>query len=75
MERDRSKPLSGFVQLDDTYLSGEWSGDGRVAVEESQLCWGKTVLGIPMSALRGTYYSFQLKYAQRYLAEFEYRFN
>ena len=28
-----------------------------------------------MSALRGTYHAIRPKYAQRYLAEFEYRFN
>ena len=74
MERNRSQPLSGFVQLDDTYLRGERSGDGQAEVEERQFCWVKTVLGILMSVLRSTYHSFQSKFTQRYLAEFEYRF-
>ena len=34
-----------------------------------------TILGNIKSALRGTYHAIRPKYAQRYLAEFEYRFN
>lgn len=73
MEHGRSQSLSGFVQLADTYLSVERSGDGRAGVEEPQFCWVKTVFGILMNSLRSTYHSFQSKYTQRYLAEFEYR--
>lgn len=34
-----------------------------------------TILGNLKSALRGTYHAVRPKYAQRYLSEFEYRFN
>ena len=34
-----------------------------------------TIFGNIKSALRGTYQAVRPKYAQRYLAEFEYRFN
>ena len=50
-------------------------GGGRAAVENPQFYWVNTVLGNLKSSLRSTYHSFQPKYAQRYLSEFEYRFN
>lgn len=154
LERDRKKPLSGFVELDDAYLGGEKSGGksgrgsenktpfvaavqttsqgqpeaiklhivdgfrsktiakwakdaladgstvisdglhcfnavkdaacehdkivcggGRASVEEPEFYWVNTVLGNLKSALRSTYHSIKPKHAQRYLAEFQYRFN
>ena len=51
------------------------SGGGRAAVEKPEFYWVNTVLGNLKSALRSSYHSFEPKYAQRYLAEFEYRFN
>ncbi len=51
------------------------SGGGRAAVEKPEFYWVNTVLGNPKSALRSSYHSFSPKYAQRYLAEFEYRIN
>ena len=51
------------------------SGGGRAAVENPQFYWVNTVLGNLKSALRSTYHSINPKYTQRYLAEFEYRFN
>jgi len=50
-------------------------GGGRASVEETGFYWVNTVLGNLKSALRGTYHSIKPKYAQRYLAEFQYRFN
>jgi transposase-like protein len=50
-------------------------GGGRASVEEPAFYWVNTVLGNLKSALRSTYHSFSRKYAQRYLSEFEYRFN
>ena len=50
-------------------------GGGRASVEEPEFYWVNTVLGNLKSALRSTYHSLKPKYAQRYLAEFEYRFN
>lgn len=50
-------------------------GGGRAAMAEPEFYWVNTVLGNLKTALRSTYHSFKPKYAQRYLAEFEYRFN
>jgi len=50
-------------------------GGGRASVEEPEFYWVNTVLGNLKSALRSTFHSIRPKYAQRYLAEFQYRFN
>lgn len=50
-------------------------GGGRASVEEKEFYWVNTVLGNLKSALRSTYHSMRPKYVQRYLAEFQYRFN
>ena len=50
-------------------------GGGRAAVEKPEFYWVNTVLGNLKTALRSSYHSFDAKYAQRCLAEFEYRFN
>ena len=50
-------------------------GGGRAAVEEPEFYWVNTVLGNLKSALRSTYHSIKPKHAQRYLSEFQYRFN
>ena len=50
-------------------------GGGRASVENDQFYWVNTALGNLKSALRSTYHSFKPKYAQRYLSEFQYRFN
>ncbi len=51
------------------------SGGGRAAVEKDEFYWVNTVLGNLKTALRSSCHSFDAKYAQRCLAEFEYRFN
>ncbi len=50
-------------------------GGGRAAVEEPEFYWVNTILGNLKSALRSTYHAVRPRYAQRYLAEFQYRFN
>ncbi|MDE1460926.1 transposase, partial [Spartinivicinus poritis] len=50
-------------------------GGGRSSVEEPEFYWVNTILGNLKSALRSTYHAIRAKYAQRYLAEFQYRFN
>ena len=50
-------------------------GGGRASVEKEEFYWVNTVLGNLKSALRSTYHAVRPKYAQRYLAEFQYRFN
>ena len=51
------------------------TGGGKAAVERPELRWVNTILGNVKNALRGPYHAVRPKYAQRYLAEFEYRFN
>ena len=51
------------------------TGGGKAAVERPECRWVNTILGNIKTALRGTYHAIRPKYAQRYLAEFEYRFN
>ena len=50
-------------------------GGGKASVEEPEFYWVNTLLGNLKSAIRSTYHSVKPKYVQRYLAEFEYRFN
>ena len=50
-------------------------GGGRASVEEPELYWVNTILGNLKSALRSTYHAVRPQYAQRYLSEFQYRFN
>ena len=50
-------------------------GSARAAVERPEFRWVNTILGNIKSALRGAYHAIRPKYAQRYLSEFEYRFN
>ena len=51
------------------------NGGGNAAVERPEFRWVNTILGNVKNALRGTYHAVRPKYAQRSLAEFEYRFN
>jgi len=50
-------------------------GGGRASVEEPEFYWVNTILGNLKSALRSSYHAVRPKYAQRYLCEFQYRFN
>lgn len=50
-------------------------GGGRASVQEPEFYWVNTVLGNLKSALRSSYHAVRPKYAQRYLSEFQYRFN
>lgn len=51
------------------------TGSGGGKCNHPALFWVNTVLGNVKSALRGTYHGPRIKHAQRYLAEFCYRFN
>jgi hypothetical protein len=52
------------------------TGSGRKAVKKPEFLWVNTLLGNVKTALSGTYHAFDFaKYGQRYLAEFQYRFN
>ncbi len=75
MERDHNNKLSGLIELDDAYLGG-----GRASVEKPEFLssiirWVNTILGNLKCFLCSTYHAIRPKYAQRYLAEFQYRFN
>ena len=50
-------------------------GGGRASVEEPEFYWVNTILGNLKSSLRSTYHAVRPEYAQRYLSEFQYRFN
>ncbi|SCZ84617.1 IS1595 family transposase [Nitrosomonas mobilis] len=51
-------------------------GSGKSAVQRAEFRWVNTLLGNLKTAFSGTYHAFNhAKYAQRYLAEFSYRFN
>ena len=50
-------------------------GGGRASVEKPEFYWVNTILGNLKSSLRSTYHAIRPKYAQRYLSEFQYRFN
>ena len=54
---------------------GMITGGGRKAAQSPAFKWVNTVLGNLKNSLRGTYHAISAKYAGRYLAEFEYRFN
>jgi ribosomal protein L37AE/L43A len=52
------------------------TGSGRKAVKKPAFRWVNTLLGNLKTALSGTYHAFDFaKYGQRYLADFQYRFN
>ena len=52
------------------------TGGGRKGAQTEQLHWVNTLLGNLKTSMAGTYHAFKhAKYAQRYLAEFCYRFN
>lgn len=51
------------------------TGGGKAACETPELLWVNTLLGNVKRSLHGTYHAFRAKYAARYLAEFQYRFN
>lgn len=51
-------------------------GSGRAAVQHPDFRWVNTILGNLKTAITGTYHAFDFaKYAYRYLAEVQYRFN
>jgi ISXO2-like transposase domain/Transposase zinc-ribbon domain len=51
-------------------------GSGKQAVDHPQFHWVNTILGNLKTSIAGTYHAFAFrKYAHRYLAEVQYRFN
>ncbi len=51
------------------------AGSGKASVERPEFRWANTILGNVKSALRGTCHAIRPEYAQRYISEFECRFN
>jgi len=52
------------------------TGSGKAAVANPQFKWVNVMLGNLKNAITGTYHAFKFaKYAHRYLADFQYRFN
>ncbi len=73
-----SDGLHGFSQVMHMGATHERhvTGSGRQAAQRPEFRWVNTMLGNLKTALSGTYHSFNhAKYADRYLAEFAYRFN
>jgi ISXO2-like transposase domain/Transposase zinc-ribbon domain len=73
-----SDGLHGFSQVVHVGATHERhvTGSGRQAAQRPEFRWVNTMLGNLKTALSGTYHSFNhAKYADRYLAEFAYRFN
>ena len=50
-------------------------GSGQASVQRPEFRWVNTILDNIETAWRGTYHAIRPRYAQRYLSEFEYRFN
>lgn len=64
--------LKGIVARHESHVVGS----GRQAVEHPQFSRVNTLLGNLKTAISGTYHAFKFdKYADRYLAEMQYRFN
>ena len=57
------------------FMSRWWWVAGKPLLSAPSFRWVNTILGNVKNALRGTYHAIRPKYAQRYLSEFEYRFN
>ena len=73
-----SDGLSGFSVLAEMVEEHQpiVTGSGRAAAQHPQFRWVNTLLGNLKTALTGTYHAIKFaKYAQRYLAEVQYRFN
>lgn len=51
------------------------TGSGKKSAQNPIFTWVNTVLGNLKNSLSGTYHAFRPMYSDRYLAEFQYRFN
>ena len=72
---NRQTSITAGTIFEATKLPLTVTGGGKAAVERPEFRWVNTILGNIKNALCGTYHAVRPKYAQRYLAEFEYRFN
>ena len=73
-----SDGLSAFVGVRQAGCSHEPipHGTGKASAQHPRFIWINTVLGNLKRSLSGIYHAFKAsKYGQRYLAEFQYRFN
>jgi len=73
-----SDKLHGFSAVASVAASHEShaAGTGKKAAQHPKFRWVNTALGNLKTALAGTYHAFDFsKYAARYLAEFQFRFN
>ena len=73
--RVRSDGLACFHGVTAAGRAHEGVVVGSASVQRPEFRWANTILGNIKSALHGTYHAIRPKYAQRYLSEFEYRFN
>jgi ribosomal protein L37AE/L43A len=73
-----SDGLSSFVGVQQAGCTHEPipHGTGKQSAQHPRFIWVNTLLGNLKRSLAGTYHAFKArKYGQRYLAEFQYRFN
>jgi hypothetical protein len=66
--------LTGKIEADETYIGGYRKG-GHGRHEVDGLPWAHTVFGNLKTWLRGAYHGVSPKHLQRYLNEFQFRFN
>lgn len=68
--------FGGVTGQDGVTHQAHVTGSGKKSAKHPQFRWVNTLLGNLKTSLAGTYHAFNfLKYANRYLAEFQYRFN
>ena len=68
--------FQGVTAQDGVTHRAHVTGSGKKASKHPQFRWVNTLLGNLKTSLAGTYHAFNFSiYANRYLAEFQYRFN
>ncbi len=73
---DGLRAFGGVTAQSGVTHKGIVAGKGKKAAQHPQFRWVNTVLGNLKTSMSGTYHAFDfLKYARRYLAEFQFRFN
>ncbi len=73
---DGLRAFGGVTAQDDVTHQAHVTGKGKKAAMHPQFRWVNTLLGNLKTSMSGTYHAFDFaKYASRYLAEFQFRFN
>ena len=73
---DGLRAFGGVTAQEDVTHQAHVTGKGKKAAMHPQFRWVNTLLGNLKTSMSGTYHAFDFsKYASRYLAEFQFRFN